>query len=175
MISLWFSFQFQSTLAKCFTFVVSTSRLSYHAHVGRANDPRGLLHVRIRFPRECTRAIPSKIMQHLFLQTRLPPEFSSRTEFVFFSLVITSEKIISHHISALSRPSLLLCDNSRKIFTSCLIKAYEIRASSKRNGATFAESTEWKYLLLICKSPDETSRHVSLEPRKTLRSASESN
>lgn len=49
-----------------------------------------------------------------------------------FSHVITSEKIISHHILALSLPTetLFFRDNLSKIFTSCLIKASEIRASS---------------------------------------------
>jgi hypothetical protein len=45
--------------------------------------------------------------------------------------VITSEKIISHHILALSLPTATFFrDNLSKIFTSCLIKASEIRASS---------------------------------------------
>jgi hypothetical protein len=64
-------------------------------------------------------------MQHLL------PKLSSPTKFASAVLhAITSEKIISHHIPAFISSGEFFRDNLSKIFTSCLIKAYEIRASS---------------------------------------------
>lgn len=100
-ISLWFSFQFPSTcrrlLLEQYCVFHLLDSVSKHAHVSSGNNPRGLLHVFIRFVK-----VPEikcwKIMQHLFLQTqnlRLNPRLDHHEP------TITSEKIISHHILVL--------------------------------------------------------------------------
>lgn len=133
MIQLRFSFQLPSKQ-------VSICWALKHAHVSRENDPRGLLHVFI------LRQVAGKIMQHLFIST-----LGAKPNLVLITVQLPCNYIWKNNFSSHFRAYLwkdffaLFSDNLSEKFTSCLIKASEIRASS--NKKTFAASMKWKYLL----------------------------
>ena len=128
MISLWFSIsigacgKFENKFWINFRPVVPF--LQYHAHVSRESDPWGLQQPTWKWKNReklCNiyRQNPLRVVDAVVDGIQHP-----------LTYVITFEKIISH--LALSS-SFVDVDNLSKIFTSCLIKASEIRASGGKD------------------------------------------